>query len=68
MDVRVEARPLTAGAVMVESKAVVESISNIVIIAPTVSRFSLAPVISVGGTSISSIDPGAFKKESMAVA
>lgn len=68
MDVRVEAGPLTAGAVMVESKAVVESISNIVIIAPTVSRFSLAPVISVGGKSISSINPEAFKKESMAVA
>jgi len=57
MDVRVEAGPLTAGAVMVESKTVVEFISNVVIIAPTVSRFSLAPVISVGGTSISSITP-----------
>lgn len=68
MDVRVEAGPLSAGAVMVESKAVVESISNVVIIAPTVSRFSLAPVISIGGNSISSINPQAFKKEILAVA
>ena len=57
MDVRVEAGPLTAGAVMVESKTVVELISNVVIIAPTVSRFSLAPVLSIGGNSISSIPP-----------
>lgn len=57
MDVRVEAGPLTAGAVMVESKTVVELTSNVVIIAPTVSRFSLAPVISIGGNSISSINP-----------
>ena len=68
MDVRVEAGPLTAAAVMVESKTVVELISNVVIIAPTVSRFSLAPVISVGGNSISSINPQFFKKENMAVA
>ena len=57
MDVRVEAGPLTAGAVMVESKTVVELVSNVVIIAPTVSRFSLAPVLSIGGNSISSITP-----------
>jgi hypothetical protein len=57
MDVRVEAGPLSAGAVMVESKTVVESIFNVVIIAPTVSRFSLAPVLSIGGNSISSITP-----------
>lgn len=68
MDVRVEAGPLTAAAVMVESKAVVELTSNIVIIAPTVSRFSLAPVISVGGTSISSINPEFLKRRTMAVA
>jgi hypothetical protein len=69
MDVRVEAGPLTAAAVMVESKTVVEFISSdVVIIAPTVSRFTLAPVISVGGTSISAVNPQVFKKESMAVA
>jgi hypothetical protein len=68
MDVRVEAGPLTAGAVMVESKTVVELTSNVVIIAPTVSRFSLAPVLSIGGNSISSINPEAFKRRTMAVA
>jgi len=45
MDVRVEARPLTAGAVMVETKTVVEIISDVVIVAPTVSRFTLTSVI-----------------------
>jgi len=68
MDVRVEAGPLTAGAVMVESKTVVELVSNVVIIAPTVSRFSLAPVISIGGNSISSINPEFSKRRTMAVA
>ena len=68
MDVRVEAGPLTAGAVMVESKTVVELVSNVVIIAPTVSRFSLAPVISVGGKSISAINPQAFNRGVLATA
>ena len=57
MDVRVEARPLTAGAVMVETKITVELLSGVVIFAPVVSRFSLTPVISVGGNSISSVTP-----------
>jgi hypothetical protein len=61
MDVRVEARPLTAKAVSVEANIVVEIISNCVIVSPTISRFSLAPVISVGGTSISSITPETFR-------
>jgi hypothetical protein len=69
MDVRVEAGPLSAGAVIVESKTVVELVSSdVVIVAPTVSRFSLAPVISVGGNSISAVNPQVFKKETMAVA
>jgi hypothetical protein len=68
MDARVEARPLTAGAVMVESKTVVEHASNVVIIAPTVSRFSLAPVISIGGQSISAINPQVFGKVLQAIA
>lgn len=68
MDVRVEAGPLAAGAAMVESKTVVELVSNVVIIAPTVSRFSLAPVIAVGGTSISSINPQNFKVGVKAIA
>jgi hypothetical protein len=54
---------------MVESKTVVELVSSdVVIVAPTVSRFSLAPVISVGGNSISAVNPQFFKKETMAVA
>ncbi len=57
MDVRVEAGPLSAGAVAVETKITVELISGVVISAPVISRFSLTPVISVGGTSISSITP-----------
>lgn len=57
MDVRVEAGPLTAAAVIVESKQSVENIIDVVISSPVVSRFSLIPVISVGGTSISSITP-----------
>jgi hypothetical protein len=68
MDVRVEAGPLTAGAVMVESKTVVELVSNVVIIAPTVSRFSLAPVLSIGGNSISSINPQTFNRGVLATA
>jgi UDP-N-acetylglucosamine enolpyruvyl transferase len=57
MDVRVEAGPLTAGAVIVESKTIVEIRLDVVIMSPIVSRFSLAPVISVGGNSISAINP-----------
>jgi hypothetical protein len=57
MDIRVEAGPLTAAAVIVESKQSVENIIDVVISSPVVSRFSLIPVISVGGTSISSITP-----------
>jgi hypothetical protein len=61
MDVRVEAGPLAAGAAMVESKSVVEIISNCVIVSPIISRFSLAPVLSVGGNSISAISPESFR-------
>ena len=61
MDVRVEARPLVAGATAVEAKTVVELVSNVVILSPTVSRFSLTPIISVGGNSISAISPELFR-------
>ena len=61
MDVRVEAGILTAKAVAVDSTTTVEIISNIVIASPVVSCFSLAPVISVGGNSISSINPEYFR-------
>jgi len=57
MDVRVEAGPLTAAAVIVESKLIVEHTPSVIVSVPVVSRFSLAPVISIGGTSISSITP-----------
>jgi hypothetical protein len=57
MDARVEAGPLSAGAVMVENKITVEILSDMIISSPVISRFSLAPVISIGGTSISSITP-----------
>jgi hypothetical protein len=57
MDARVEAGPLSAGAVMVENKITVEVLSGVIILSPVISRFSLAPVISIGGTSISSITP-----------
>lgn len=57
MDVRVEARPLTAGAAAVEVQLTVETVTHAVISSPVVSRFSLAPVISVGGNSISAINP-----------
>lgn len=61
MDVRVETGPLTAAAGLVETVAVVENISDCVIVSPIVSRFSLTPVISVGGNSISSVNPEIFR-------
>ena len=57
MDVRVEARPLTAGAEAVEVQLTVETVTHAVIASPVVSRFTLAPVISVGGNSISAVNP-----------
>jgi hypothetical protein len=61
MDVRVEAGPLTAQACVVESKLQVETSCDIFISSQVISRFSLAPVISIGGTSISSITPESFR-------
>ena len=57
MDVRVEAGICTAGAVMHEVHTTVEAFSGVIISAPVVTRFSLAPVISIGGNSISSLPP-----------
>jgi len=68
MDVRVEARPLTAGAEIVDSKVTVETVLDVVVISPVVSRFSLAPVLSVGGNSISSINPEFIRGRDKAVA
>lgn len=56
MDVRVEAGPLVAGATLVESRLTVEKV-DVIIVSPVVSRFTLAPVLSVAGHSISSINP-----------
>ena len=61
MDVRVEAGPLTARGELLESNTFVEIISNCVIVSPVVSRFSLTPVLSIGGTSISAISPESFR-------
>jgi hypothetical protein len=55
MDVRVNAGVLTAKAVIVQSQTTVEI--NCLVNVPVVSCFTLAPVISIGGTSISSITP-----------
>jgi hypothetical protein len=60
MDVRVEARPLTANSCMVESTQSVETII-VFNMSPLVSRFSLSPVLSIGGNSISSINPESFR-------
>jgi len=60
MDVRVEAGVCTAGAVMHKVNTTVVASSGVVILAPVVTRFSLAPVISIGGNSISSVTPTKF--------
>lgn len=60
MDVRVEAGVCVASAVMHEVQTTVELLSGVVISAPVVTRFSLTPVISVGGNSISSVTPTKF--------
>lgn len=57
MDVRVEARPLTAAAVVVETQVNITSVADVIICSPVVSRFTLAPVISIAGHSISAINP-----------
>jgi hypothetical protein len=68
MDVRVEARPLMANCQLVESKITVETFIDVVILSPVVSSFSLAPVISVGGNSISAVNPEAFQRRVKAIA
>lgn len=57
MDVRVEASILTAGAVAIVATVETVKVHSVEIIAPVVTRFSLTPVISVSGNSISSITP-----------
>lgn len=66
MDVRVEAGILTAGAVITEITVNVVSHTDVKIPASIITRFSLAPVLSIGGTSISSITPTNFLIGAMA--
>jgi hypothetical protein len=68
MDVRVEAGLLTAVADLVKSKVFVEAVIDVIISAPSTSRFSLAPVISIAGHSISSINPHFSRIGAMATA
>jgi len=67
MDVRVEAVAMGAQSSINEVKTTVDNIS-VVISSPVVSRFSLAPVISVGGHSISSINPEVLVRRLKAIA
>jgi hypothetical protein len=57
MDVRVEAGVLQAGAQAVVATVVTLKVHSVEIVSPVVTSFSLAPVISVGGTSISAVQP-----------
>jgi hypothetical protein len=55
MDVKVKVGVLTAKAEIVQAKTTVEI--NYLVNVPVVSYFTFTPVISIGGTSISSITP-----------
>jgi hypothetical protein len=68
MNVRVEAVVMTAQAVINESRITVEHTQNVHIPAPVVSRFHPTHVLSVGGTSISSITPETFLRREKAIA
>jgi len=68
MDVRVEAGPSSAHAVLMESRTINAILSDVTINAPVVSRFTLAPVISIAGHSISSINPEIFEMRIKATA
>jgi hypothetical protein len=55
MDVKVKVGVLTANAEVVQAQTTVEI--NYLVNVPVVSYFTFTPVISIGGTSISSITP-----------
>jgi hypothetical protein len=57
MDVRVEAGVCMAVSAMQEINITVENVNSITFKSPVISRFSLTPILSIGGTSISSITP-----------
>jgi hypothetical protein len=57
MDVRVEVGVLQAGAQAVVATVVTQMVHSVEIVSPVVTSFSLAPVISIAGHSISAINP-----------
>lgn len=59
---------MVANAAINEVHATVEIFSSVVISSPVVSRFYSSPVISVGGKSISSINPEIFVGGTKAIA
>jgi hypothetical protein len=60
MDAKVEVGVLSASCTLVESKTIVEILSGVN--SPVVSNLSFAPsIISIGGHSISTINPESFR-------
>jgi hypothetical protein len=59
MDAKVEVGVLNASCVLVESQITVEILSGIY--SPEISNLSFAPIISIGGHSISAINPESFR-------
>jgi hypothetical protein len=68
MDVRVEAGVLQAVTEAVVATVVAQRVHSVEIVSPVVVSFSLAPVISVGGNSISAVNPEIFVGGQLAVA
>lgn len=68
MDVRVEVGVLQAGAEAVVATVVTQMVHSVEIVSPVVTNFSLAPVISVAGHSISAINPNLVLVGGMATA
>jgi hypothetical protein len=57
MDVRVEVGVLQAGAQAVVATVVTQTVHRVEVVPTVVTYLSLAPVLSIGGTSISAIQP-----------
>lgn len=57
MDVRVEVGVLQAEAQAVVATVVTQTVHSVEVVSPVVTNFSLAPVISIAGHSISAINP-----------
>jgi hypothetical protein len=57
MDVRVEVGVLQAGAQAVIATVVTKTVHRVEVVPTVVTYLSLAPVLSIGGTSISAIQP-----------